>query len=158
MSPLRKGLLLAALQMLIVSSLGAQLLYDRAHLPRVWVRSAPYDPDLPIRGRYLSLQLVVDFDKTFSREYNMTMARLVIEGTRLRAIEDPKGHNGVEKMRLPVWTLVEPVTFFIPEHADDPSRVKPGETLWVECSIPKRGPPRPIRLGIRRGAGAIEPL
>ena len=33
---------------------------DRATRPRVWVETAPYDPDLPIRGRYVSLQIVVD--------------------------------------------------------------------------------------------------
>jgi hypothetical protein len=53
----------------------------------------------------------------------------------------------------------EPVVpFFIPEHARDPSRRAPGESLWVEVTLPERGPPRPIRLGVRRGDGPIELL
>ena len=54
---LQKGLIFAGLQCLMVLSLTGKLLYDRATCPRVWVKTAPWDPNLPIRGRYLSLQL-----------------------------------------------------------------------------------------------------
>ena len=59
MRALQKGLLLAALHVALVCSLGAKLFYDRATRPRVWIQVATYDPNLPIRGRYLmfSLQL-----------------------------------------------------------------------------------------------------
>jgi hypothetical protein len=60
MRPLYKGLVIAALQVALVAALGAKLLYDRHTRPRVWAQTVPYDPDLPIRGRYLSLQLIVD--------------------------------------------------------------------------------------------------
>src|SRR5262249_56665093 len=60
MKPLIKGLIIAAVQVGLVASLGAKLLYDRATRPRLWTRAAPYDPNLPIRGRYVSLQLVVE--------------------------------------------------------------------------------------------------
>jgi hypothetical protein len=53
----QKGLMLAAIHCLMVLSLSGKLLLDRATCPRVWVRTAPYDPTLPLRGRYLSLQL-----------------------------------------------------------------------------------------------------
>ncbi|MDM7951858.1 MAG: hypothetical protein QUV07_01365 [Cyanobium sp. CZS 25K] len=33
-----------------------------------------------------------------------------------------------------------------------------GEQLWVEVTLPAQGPPRPIRLGVRRGEGPITPL
>ena len=59
MSKLVKGLILAAIQLAIVASLGAKLALDRARLPRVWAKVRSYDPDLPIRGRYLALQLAV---------------------------------------------------------------------------------------------------
>src|SRR6266404_8898891 len=49
----------ALIQILIVSSLGAKLLYDRRTRPRAWFKTERYDPDLPIRGRYLSLQVEV---------------------------------------------------------------------------------------------------
>ena len=57
-----RGLLLAAFQVALVASVGGQLLLDRHRLPRVWVRAAPFDPELPIRGRYVSLALEVDAD------------------------------------------------------------------------------------------------
>ena len=53
----RKGLVVAALHVAIVASLGAKLLVDRATRPRVWARAAPVDPNLPIRGRYVRLRL-----------------------------------------------------------------------------------------------------
>ena len=47
--------------------------------------------------------------------------------------------------------LNEPVLFFLPEHAEIPSLRGPGEELWVEVTIPAKGPPRPIRLAVKRG-------
>jgi hypothetical protein len=46
---------------------------------------------------------------------------------------------------------MEPVAFFLPEHAVDPSVRRAGEELWVEVTVPKRGPPRPIQLAVKRG-------
>ena len=62
MNALRKGLLLGALQVALVASLGAKLAWDRHRLPRAWAKAATYDPNLPIRGRYLALQLEVVCD------------------------------------------------------------------------------------------------
>jgi hypothetical protein len=59
-SPLGKGLLIAALHLVLVSSLAAKYAYDRATRPRVWARTTNYDPDLPVRGRYMSLQLHIE--------------------------------------------------------------------------------------------------
>ncbi|MFM7677134.1 MAG: hypothetical protein ACKO5F_16495, partial [Synechococcus sp.] len=55
--------------------------------------------------------------------------------------------------------LDEPVALFIPPDVDDPSRRAADEELWVEVTLPPEGPPRPIRLGVRRphsAAGALE--
>ena len=57
MTPLVKGLLVAALHLAIVASLGGKLLYDRATRPREWVRVLPVDPDSPLRGRYVRLRI-----------------------------------------------------------------------------------------------------
>ena len=57
MNSLRKGIILGALQCVLVFSLTGKLLYDRATCPRIWVKTMPWDPNLPIRGRYLSLIL-----------------------------------------------------------------------------------------------------
>jgi hypothetical protein len=53
MSASRKGLLLGALQLALVLSLGGKLLFDRMTRPRLWGLAQAYDPELPIRGGYL---------------------------------------------------------------------------------------------------------
>jgi hypothetical protein len=62
--------------------------------------------------------------------------------------------RGDEKLTV----LDKPVAFFIPENIPDPSRRQPGEELWVEVTIPRKGPPRPIRLGVKQGDSPIVPL
>ena len=39
----------------------------------------------------------------------------------------------------------------------DPARRALGEEPWVEVNVPKSGPPRPIRLGVKKGE-ALTPL
>ena len=34
--------------------------FDRSHLPRLWVRATPVDPDSLTRGRYVSLQVRIN--------------------------------------------------------------------------------------------------
>ena len=48
------------IQLLLVGSIAAKYYYQRAICPRVWTRAAMYDPELMMRGRYLSMQLQVD--------------------------------------------------------------------------------------------------
>jgi hypothetical protein len=55
MKPMTRAVTVALIQILIVSSLGAKLLYDRRTRPQAWFLTQRYDPNLPIRGRYLSL-------------------------------------------------------------------------------------------------------
>jgi hypothetical protein len=114
MTPMIRGLLVTAIHLAIVSSLGGKLLYDRATRPRQWVHVGPVDPNLPIRGRYIRLQI----------------------------IGDPSGQQ---------------IAFFIPEHAADPSFRPAGEELWAEVTLPRSGPPRPIRLGVKKN-GVLTPL
>ncbi|MDO8502713.1 MAG: hypothetical protein Q7S20_12800 [Gemmatimonadaceae bacterium] len=53
--------------------------------------------------------------------------------------------------------LEQPLAYFIPEHVTDPSRRAAREELWVEVTIPRRGAPRPIRLGVKKD-GVLTPL
>ncbi len=155
-----KGLVVAALHIALVCALGAKLLADRATLPRVWVEVAPYDPNLPIRGRYVRLQVKVEargFDEP-ANQSGWDWGRLSVEGDRLVATrtESGVGHRvqlRKENERL-VAALSTPVAFFITEHAVDPSS-RPG--LMAEVTVPRKGPPRPIRLGVREGE-RITPL
>ncbi|MEW6324256.1 MAG: hypothetical protein AB1515_02605 [Nitrospirota bacterium] len=171
MKPWVKGLVIAAVQVSLVLSLGAKLLYDRATRPRVWALTAPYDPDLPIRGRYVSLQLAVEprgIEESKPGQVGTTPSALLrVEGDRLiaEANKQERGYNpsalhvrfirrGDQRLAI----LDKPVAFFIPEHIPDPSRRSPGEELWVEVTIPKKGSPRPVQLGVKKGDGPIEPL
>lgn len=174
MKPLVKGLVIAAVHVGLVASLGAKLLYDRATLPRVWVLAAPYDPNLPIRGRYVSLQLVVEprgIQETKPGPGWQPPASVIlgVEGGRLVAEANPQERGYVpsdlhvqpiqiQRRGEKLAVLDKPVAFFIPEHVPDPSRRPPGEELWVEATIPKKGAPRPIRLGVKKGDGPIVPL
>lgn len=54
------SLALLIIQLLLVSAVATKYLYQRWTCPRVWTRAVAVDPSLPMRGRYLSLQLTVD--------------------------------------------------------------------------------------------------
>lgn len=167
MNALAKGLLLGAAQILLVAGIGGKFLYDRANYPRVWVETAPYDPDLPIRGRYVSVALVIDAERdpaakapAGSADLGGFIGRLEVRSDRLLAIEDAEGRHWVMRARCgeaQCWRLGDPLAYFISEHVEDPSRRPAGETLWVEVTVPPKGPPRPIRLGVRKD-GALTPL
>jgi hypothetical protein len=121
----QKGLILAAFQCLLASSVGGELLYDRSTCPRVWVKTARWDPNLPIRGRYLALRLVPEIQ---APEYTRTQGQMVL--------------------------------FFVPEHAlpfENSRFDRDAPELWAEVTLPHRGPPRPIRLALKK-AGKLEPL
>jgi hypothetical protein len=53
-------MLLLVVQLVIVSSVAAKYLYERSSCPRAWAQVVGFDPEMPMRGRYLSLQLIVD--------------------------------------------------------------------------------------------------
>jgi uncharacterized membrane-anchored protein len=155
MKPLYRGLVVGVLQCAIVLSMTAKYEWDRERLPRVWARVAPVDPNAPLRGRYLQLRLEVAMDNPV--ESYPTHVRLAIQNGQLAAKLDEKGALEVWAPRNGVITLAQPVAFFLSDTAADPSRLKPGEELWVEVSVPPNSLPRPIRLGIKKD-GALAPL
>jgi hypothetical protein len=172
MKPLKKALLLALVHALLVCSLGAKLLYDRATRPRVWVKVAPADPDLPIRGRYLTFNMElplegqaprVDESSQFAPQFNSRCDLAMRKGTLVAVGNQDgqfwfryrNGRNGDRDSKIAVvWTMSP---FFIPEHLDVGRLTGSNPDLWVEVTVPAKGPPRPIRLGLMRG-GTITPL
>jgi hypothetical protein len=54
----KKGLIVAVVQVVLALSVTAKFAYDRSTLPRQWIRVESYDPVLPLRGRYVRLRLV----------------------------------------------------------------------------------------------------
>lgn len=180
MKPLYKGLIVAVVHLLIVSSLGAKLLIDRATRPRVWVQAVAYDPETLIRGRYANIQLIVnvqperqaEFEKAFDKTDKTKQhhvgewvgsypdGSIEVRDGKLFVIADPCGEitygfrvgpSGLQAV------LSSPVAFYLPEHVPDPTIAKPGRELWVEVTIPRKGPPRPIQLGYKEN-GKLTPL
>ena len=179
MNALSKAIVVALIQVLIVCSLGAKLLYDRRTRPQVWFKTARYDPNLPIRGRYLGLQVELNDPRSaeevekkfgvtdryawmgFGQECGSIVAR---EGKPVVVFDNSPTWD-CDNLQLSRWRttdgvthlrLEEPLLFFIPDTAKDP-RGRTGEEVWVLATIPRKGPPRPITLGIKNaGAGEIQ--
>jgi len=160
MTNLQKGLILAGAQLALVASLAAKYAMDRAQLPRVWVQTVAYDPNLPIRGRYLSVRLRVSPEDMYGSPWNSSgeMHDVTLKVRDGHLVANPADHptglhvsQRIINRGAPVTALTEPVAFFLPEHAMDPSVRTAGGELWMEVTVPKTGPPRPIQLAIKRG-------
>jgi hypothetical protein len=195
-----------AVQLVLVCTIAAKYLYQRSACPRVWVRTIAYDPELVMRGRYLSVQIPVDGcqstlptaeDAVMPRDMNGMptgkrytirigvpflnfRARLRVDGNRLVAVRVPESEgsyvgqwvtaapgSGCDAMRLQ-----DPVDFYLPEHAKDPTPIRHGHwdeqkkqwiadpnttELWVEVTVPPKGPPRPTQLALKEN-GVWKPL
>ncbi len=178
------------IQLGIVSTVAAKYLYQRWTCPRVWTKTVAYDPELLMRGRYLSLQLMVDGckstlpsgkDAEFPRNVDGSIrsqmytvrgpvdtidfpAKLVVTDNKLMAIQqrDAKPHAAQMVRAWPNTTcdqmqLVDAVNFYISEHDVSPLPVKQRDELWIEVTVPPKGPPRPIQLALKQD-GAWKPL
>jgi len=178
------------LQFIIVSSVAAKYLYQRATCPRVWTRSTAYDPSLIMRGRYVSLQLTVDGcgstlpsarNARFPRNANgipstprfninspdtvRFQAQLAVKDNKLTAIRVPDSATTTGTQSVAAapgapcdqMRLADPVDFYIAEHATDPTWLKRGQELWIEVTVPPKGPPRPLQLALKDN-GTWRPL
>lgn len=92
-------------------------------------------------------------------------ARLAVKDNRLTIIRVPDSENsiGTEAVAAPPGApcdqmrLADPVDFYIAEHATDPTWLKRGQELWIEVTVPPKGPPRPLQLAIK-DSGVWKPL
>jgi len=92
-------------------------------------------------------------------------ADLKVENNRLLAIRIQDDQNGTLGQEVSVWPgaacdamrLDAPVDFYIAEHAQSPLPLKAGQELWIEVTVPPKGPPRPMQLALKDG-GAWRPL
>jgi hypothetical protein len=85
---------------------------------------------------------------------DMRNAKLGVENGHLVAFPS-NDWTGIQVAQLTrgdqtVVALEQPVDFYIPEHIPDPSQRSLGERLWVEVTVPPKGPPRPIHLGVKK--------
>jgi hypothetical protein len=178
------------IQLAIVGSIAAKYLYQRWTCPHVWTRSAAYDPELVMRGRYLSLQLTVDGCQStlpsskqaeFPRDSNGVVvsgrfglrytnenefpAQLKVVDNRLTAIHLRDNEDSHSAQMVTTWhaltcedmRLVAPVNFYLSEHARSPLPLARDAELWIEVTVPPKGPPRPIQLALKQN-GAWQPL
>ncbi len=173
---------LLIIQLLLVSSIAGKYLYQRWRCPRVWARAVAVDPNLPMRGRYLSLQLTVDGCQstlpsaklaTFPRDVNGAIkpgpyvlrpqpvdfrANLKVENNKLVAVRVEGQEDltaGEEVSAAPgapcdQMHLTDGVDFYIADTARSPLPLQPGQELWIEVTVPPKGPPRPIQLALKQ--------
>jgi hypothetical protein len=186
----RASLVLLIVQLALVSSIAAKYLYQRRSCPRVWTRAAAYDPELAMRGRYLSLQLTADGCGStlpshamaeFPRNVDGTVAsprfavrggqqvtfqaKLAVDGNKLVALRLPEVESPRDGEIVSAWPgtacdqmrVVQPVNFYVAEHAQSPLPLKQGDELWIEVTVPPKGPPRPLQLALKQ-QGAWRPL
>ncbi len=183
------SLALLVMQLLLVSTIAAKYLYQRWTCPRVWTRAAAIDPQLPMRGRYLALQLTVDGcqstlpsakNANFPRDVNgavkpgpyvlrpnavdffanLKVVNNILVAVRLEGTEDSTA--GEEVVGTPgspcdQMQLASTTDFFISETAQRPLPLQPGQELWIEVTVPPKGPPRPMQLALKDN-GAWKPL
>jgi uncharacterized membrane-anchored protein len=170
-----KAILLAVVQIALVLSIAGKYLYERKTCPRVWVRTAQFDPNMPLRGRYIALQLSVNAcglpqnpkDKKDPKYPPLIVERTVVGTMNRQWTVRPVARDGKlvpvlatdrdrpeETEYLRTWVghgceramLGSPVDYFIPDTARSPFPLQPGQELWVEVTVPAMGPPRPIQL------------
>ena len=145
MTRLQQGLLAGAVQVALLCGVAGKFAYDRQAYPRAWMKTAPVDPNLPFRGRYVSLRVLAGRGNPEPGP-GYSRVRLYVENGRVLASKTEDRGEGANVFPDQDVQLLEALAFFIPEHAEDPSRLKPGEELWVEVTVPPTGRPRPIRL------------
>jgi hypothetical protein len=173
---MRAGLILVLVQLVLVLSVAGKYLYERETRARVWTRAAQYDPSLPLRGRYLALQLMVDAC-ALSRDAEHTIpgypeghpfsswnvSLTVANGKLVPHIETSWSSRAGGTLTLfadkpcDQAILSNQVMLFVPDRAQLPFPLPAGQELWVEVTLPPSGPPRPIQMALS-GAGGFHPV
>ncbi len=176
MKAMRAGIILALVQLVLVLSVAGKYLYERKTRPRVWTRAAQYDPSLPLRGRYVALQLMVDAcglprdaEHTIPAfpgghpfwRWNVSLTATNGKLTpRLEKSWSPRAGGTLTLFAgkpCDQATLSNQVLLFVPDRAQLPFPLPAGQELWVEVTLPPSGPPRPIRMALS-GAGGFHPV
>ena len=168
-----KGVAVLVVQLVLVLSIAAKYAWERHACPRVWTRATQYDPEQPIRGRYIALSLHASacglppgkdgryfprrFFPTHGEERGWTVLPAAHDGKLAPVVADEMKPGETETLTLgsdlpcEFATLSGETDFFIPEHAKTPFPLGVGEELWAEVTVPPSGPPRPVRLAVSDG-------
>ena len=156
-----RAILLVVIQCLLVSSVAVKYLYERATRPRVWVRVEQFDPNLPMRGRYLALSPLVNACGLPRDEESGSLAnphwRVVTKARDGKLVVEDARNIMPRSETQSIWLYGAPcerarltpgVDFFIPDTAKSPFPLEKGTELWAEVTVPPAGPPRPIQLAL----------
>ncbi len=175
MSARQKGLVVLAIQLALVLSIGAKYAWERHHCPMVWARAAQVDPSQPLRGRYLAMSLhangcglpmgsgTSDLDRLHIEPWqgvrawhvvpavrNGQLAPIVVDETRAGPTQE--FFLGAD-VPCDEGMLSGTSDFFVPEHAKAPLPLQKGQELWALVTVPPSGPVRPVKLAISRRQG-----
>ncbi len=166
----RKALILATIHVALVASLGVILLVDRAMRPRIWAKTVLIDPEATLRGRYVSLRIEAEAETALTDNYVL----LIVRNGHLSATraESPtgiwlRGSNPAVGGIAPTTSTMQvspSLDFFLPRTLIDEWRGRSEDQpiwdkqveVWAEVTL-RRGPPRPIRLGVKKN-GILTPL
>jgi hypothetical protein len=179
MSARRNGLVVLAIQVLLVLSIGAKYAWERHHCPMVWAKAQQYDPDQPLRGRYIGLSLHAnacgllrgrqrkDFEPLISgrprsgpvesEEWRVVPG--VRDGVLTPVVVDETRPGPTQELTLDTGMPCEYARlsgvsdFFIPEHAKSPFPLEKGQELWALVTVPPSGPVRPVKLAVSDASG-----
>jgi hypothetical protein len=88
-----------------------------------------------------------------------------VEGNKLAAIriEDPVYNpagilvDAWPGVSCDTFLIHQPIDFYVAEHTALPTPLQPNQELWIEVTVPRNGPPRPIQLALKQD-GAWKPL
>ncbi len=176
MNARNRAIALLVIQCLIVSSIAGKYLYERLTRPRVWVRVAQYDPNLPMRGRYMAMTPLVDAcglprdkesgtswtpysaDRKSGTEVTSWQWQVVMKAKGGKLVVEDARNVVPRSQTLTIYLssdqpcdlvqLSPGILFFIPDTAEPPFPKKKGEELWADVTVPPSGPPRPIQLAM----------
>ena len=168
----RSSIALLVIQLALVSSIAAKCLYQRHTCPKVWTRAVAYDPEMLMRGRYLSARLYVDTCGLSQDQIRAAVAntpnvpgyldmsdgstfvqgKIEVRNEKLALTGTAKAFADKHYQPVVIWPHVEcskaqlwtPVDFYLSEKAKSPFPLSQGQELWVEVTVPPIGPPRPI--------------
>jgi len=137
--------------------IATQLVVDgcQSTLPSAKAAQFPRDFSGVVKpGPYVIRPTSVSFRADLKVQNNQLVA-VLIEG-------DESGRAGQVISALPgapcgEMRLDEPVNFYISDTAQSPLPLKPGQELWVEVTVPPKGPPRPLQMAMKEN-GVWKPM
>jgi hypothetical protein len=126
-----------------------QLLADACGLP---ARTPEEESDINLaeeeRGIYERHPVRKDRVRTIARD-----GKLMVEEAETPAVHD--GQQMYWDLRRPCTEarLLEIVKFYVPSAEAMPTQLKSGDSVWALVTVPKQGPPRPIKLAVSDATG-----